>query len=256
MIDILDDLGERHGLSNEEVVAALESVLSESFSKRYQREIMVVIDRHLHVEALTYEMDMGFLRQRRLDLNRFKYDKTIKKRLGAYLEKIALVKQSSRYKHVEKTLIWGEIVSKSLDQSLHVETKIFQEAPIIAFCPLNRIGVHERHGAHLTPGTTRAFHLRRVEPVLFGDTPRLKITLDRVSKTLVENLLKSCLQDHGFKAGVRCLKRYVGHKSIVLADRHLPKEAVLFVDRELRERVEIVLTSVVEIHARSDAFHF
>lgn len=243
MLDILEDLAQRHGLSSGEVVAALESFLSEAFTKWHRREIMVVVDRHLHVEAVAYEMDSGIMRQRQLDLSRFTSDKIMEQRFHAYLERIAVVKQSSRHKAFERTLIWGEIISKGLDQSLHVETKIFPENPIIAFCPLNRLGVHERHEAHLAPGATRAFHLRRVEPVVFGTVPRLKITLDRISKTLVENLLKSWLQDHGFKIDIRCLKRYVGHKSIVLADRHLPKEAVLYVDRELRERVEIAVTS-------------
>lgn len=239
MLDIFEDLAQRHGLSNGEVVVALESFLSESFSKRHRREVMVVVDRHLHVEAVAYEMDRGIMRQRRLDLSLFKSDKIMEQRFHAYLERIALVKQSSRHKPFERKLLWGEIVSIGPDHSLQVETKIFPENPIIAVCPLNRLGVHERHGAHLALGATRAFHLRRVEPVLLGTTPRLKITLDRVSKTLIENLLKSWLQDHGLKTEVRCLKRYVGHKSIVLADRHLPKEAVLYVDRELRERVEI-----------------
>ena len=57
MIDILEDLAQRHGLSNDEVVAALEGYLSESFSKRHRREVMVVVDRHLHVEAVAYEME-------------------------------------------------------------------------------------------------------------------------------------------------------------------------------------------------------
>lgn len=243
MLDILEDLAQRHGLSSGEVVAALESFLSETFSARYHREIMVVVDRHLQFEAVAYEIAGGTMRQRRLDLRRFKSDKTLEKRLSAYLEKTALVKQCARYKPFERKLIWGEIVSKGPDQSLQVETKLFPKNPIIAVCPLNRIGVHERHRAHLAPGATRAFHLRRVEPVLLGATPRLKITLDRVSKTLVENLFKNWLQDQGFKTTVRCVRRYVGHKSIVLADRQLPKESVPFVDRELRERIEIVRTS-------------
>ena len=58
MIDILEELAQRHGLSSGEVVVALESFLSESFSKRHRREIMVVVDRHLHVEAVAYEMEV------------------------------------------------------------------------------------------------------------------------------------------------------------------------------------------------------
>jgi len=41
-------------LAVDEVVAALESVLSESFSTRDHQEIMVVVDHHLHAEALVF----------------------------------------------------------------------------------------------------------------------------------------------------------------------------------------------------------
>jgi hypothetical protein len=57
MLDILEDLAQRRGLSNDEVVVALESFLSESFSKRHRQEIMVVVDHHLHVEAVAYAME-------------------------------------------------------------------------------------------------------------------------------------------------------------------------------------------------------
>ena len=45
------------------------------------------------------------------------------------------------------------------------------------------------------------------------------------------------MQPAGFK--FRCLKRYVGHKSVVLATRKLPREVIIAVDRELKERVEV-----------------
>ena len=69
--------------------------------------------------------------------------------------------------------------------------------------------------------------------------PRTKVVLDRVSKTLTENLLRHYL---GLAAGqyqFRCLKRYVGHKSLVLSTKRLPREAIKAVDRELQERIEV-----------------
>jgi len=42
-----------------------------------------------------------------------------------------------------------------------------------------------------------------------------------------------------FSWRLRCLKRYVGHKSIVLTTKQLPKAAIIAVDRELKERVQV-----------------
>ena len=89
------------------------------------------------------------------------------------------------------------------------------------------------------PGQRRAFHLRCIEPVLVNGTPRTKVILDRVSKTLAENLLCHHLGDAAHRFHFRCLKRYVGHKSIVLTTRRLPREVIIAVDRELQERIEV-----------------
>ncbi len=70
-------------------------------------------------------------------------------------------------------------------------------------------------------------------------TPRLKVIVDRVSKTLVENLLRNQMGHGAEKVQFRCVKRYVGHKSIVLTTKPLPKTAIIAVDRELKERVQV-----------------
>ena len=76
-------------------------------------------------------------------------------------------------------------------------------------------------------------------------TPRTKVILDRVSKTLTENLLRHHLGDSVELFQLRCLKRYVGHKSIVLTTRRLPKEVIIAVDRELRERIEVKIVKTM-----------
>ena len=102
-----------------------------------------------------------------------------------------------------------------------------------------RPGQDRRHAGRFRPGQRRAFHLRRAEPVLVKGTPRAKVVLDRVSKTLTENLLRHHLGDAAQRFHFRCLTRYVGHKSIVLTTRRLPREVIVAVDRELQERIEV-----------------
>ena len=119
--------------------------------------------------------------------------------------------------------------------ALCVEIEIEEGKAIFADCPLNYIGLHERKRFYV--GQRRAFHLRRVEPVFLKDTPRVKVTVDRVSKTLVEKLLQSHLQDS--KVNIRCLNRYVGRKSFVESSAFLPKKAILATSRELNEHVQV-----------------
>jgi hypothetical protein len=60
-----------------------------------------------------------------------------------------------------------------------------------------------------------------------------------VSKTLVETLLKNNLGPEAERISLRCVKRYVGHKSFVLTTRRLPKSAIKAVSQELNERVQV-----------------
>ncbi len=54
------------------------------------------------------------------------------------------------------------------------QTEIIPGEKIIAICPLNRIGLHERNTKVFSVGMRRAFHLRRIEPIMLSKTPRLK----------------------------------------------------------------------------------
>lgn len=138
------------------------------------------------------------------------------------------------YKRKEREMRWGEIIRKK-DGFFFVEIEIESGRPILADCPLNHIGVHEQD--KLMVGQRRAFHLRRVEAIFLKDTPRVKVTVDRVSKTLVKNLLQSYLENRRVK--IRCLKRYVGHKSFVESSDFIPKKIILDASRELKEHIQV-----------------
>jgi len=83
-----------------------------------------------------------------------------------------------RYKSFEKHLLWGEIVGFAPEGNLYVETEIILGETITGISPLNRIGLHERYSEQLHLWQRRAFHLRRVEPVVLNGTPRTKVVLD------------------------------------------------------------------------------
>ena len=239
MQSIIASLAARHNLSKAEVLQEIESAFSIILSRWYRLEVMVYFREDLRLEAVAYNKVGGVILQRVLELPTILSRNTLRKYLEDHLTMAAVFKLVRRYKSFENNLLWGEVIGCDSEHNLYVETEIIPGERIIAACPLNRIGLHERYGGHFGAGQLRAFHLRRVESVSLNETPRLKVVLDRVSKTLVETLLRDHLEFDAEQIKLRCVKRYVGHKSIVLATKQLPKKGIIAVDRELKERVEV-----------------
>lgn len=229
----------KYGLTRPEVMSEIETTFSLVLSHWYGMEVMVIFKEDLHLEAVMYNNSGGVIVQQQIDLTAIKGRNTLLRQLENNLGKVVLLKQAVRYKSFEREMVWGEITAYDAEKNLFIETEPIPGEKVIAFCPLNRLGVHERNSLEFTVGRRRAFHLRKIEPVILNGTPRLKVVVDRVSKTLVEKLLKSQLGPRGEKIQIRCIKRYVGHKSIVLTTKRLPKSAIIAVDRELKERVQV-----------------
>jgi hypothetical protein len=200
---------------------------------------MVFLREGMQLEIVAYSNKNGLPVQNILDLPAVLSRRRFMAFLEDHLATAGVIKLVRLLKGFERRLLWGEVVRNRAGDHLLVETEIISDEPIIAICPLNRIGLHERNTGRFQPGQRRAFHLRRIEPVLVNGTPRAKVVLDRVSKTLTENLLRHHLGDTTYRFQFRCLKRYVGHKSIVLTTRRLPREVIIAVDRELQERIEV-----------------
>ena len=245
MQSIIASLASRHGLSRAEVLHQIESAFSMLLSRWYRMEVMAFLREDLRLEAVAYSKEGGLMMQRVLDLPSMLSRARMTTYLEEYLATAAVIKQVRYYKSFERRLLWGEVVRNKNGDHLLVETEIVPDEPIIAVCPLNRIGIHERFGGRFQLGHRRAFHLRRIEPVVINGTPRTKVVLDRVSKTLTENLLRHHLGEAADRFQFRCIKRYVGHKSMVLTTRRLPREVILAVDRELQERIEVRIVKVL-----------
>ncbi|MFH2000986.1 MAG: hypothetical protein ABIK28_14990 [Planctomycetota bacterium] len=239
MQKIIAIFADKYCLTRAEVVAEIEAVFSAMLSQWYRLEVMTFFREDFRVEAVAYNNSGGVIMQQSVDLSEMKGRKTIIRQLEMKLAKAAVLKQTAHYKSFERELLWGEITAIDAERNFYVETEVVPGERVTAICPLNRIGQHERHTRNFSLGRRRAFHLRRVEPVFLNGTPRLKVIVDRVSKTLVENLLRSHLELFAEKVQFRCVKRYVGHKSIVLTAKPLPKKAIIAVDRELKERVQV-----------------
>ena len=239
MQSIIASLASRHGLSRAEVLLEVESAFSALLSRWYRREVLVHLRQDLGLEAVAYVRVNGVVHQRVIDLPAMLGRARLSDLLEQRLETAGVCNQVRRYKPCEHNLVWGEIVGSDAEGNLRVATEILPGEPVLALCPLNRIGMHERCTGGFQLGKRRALRLRRVEDKERNGIARVQVVLDRVAKTLVETLLREQLGAQAERIRCHCLKRYVGHRSLVVTDRRLPKAAILSVDRELRERVEV-----------------
>ena len=215
-------------------MAEIERTFSSILSKWHGQDIVVLLGDDRLV-ASGYSTTLGLVKQTPIDLTTMRGWNSIKKVLDKNMGAAACLKEVAAYKRNERKMRWGEIIKKKRDGSFYVEIEIESGNPLIAACSRNHIGIHEQD--HLQVGERRAFHLRRIDPVYLHNTPRVKISVDRVSKTLVEELLKHQLRDDQIK--IRCLNRYVGHKSFVESNVFLPKKVILATSRELSEHIQV-----------------
>jgi len=237
--EIIDSFTQKYGLTRAEVIAEIENIFSTMLSRWYRLEVMAFLREGYQLEAVAYSKTGGVITQKPVPITEIKGWNTIKRHIEYSLMKTALLKEVIKYKRFEKEVLWGEITARGRNGDLYVEAEIVPGERVIAICPLNRLGVHERNTARLAVGERRAFYLRQVEPVFLSNTPRLKVVVDRVSKTLVEKLLLEQLEEEEKNIKIHCVKRYVGHQSIVMTSKRLPKKAIVAVDRELKERVVV-----------------
>jgi hypothetical protein len=218
------------------VIAEIEKTFSSMLSQWHGQNVVALFSDD-QLQAIGYQEQSGMMRQIPIKLSTMRGWNSIKRILDKNLGKAACLDEVARYKRKEHQLQWGEIIKKKKDGSLYVEIEIEDGTPVIAVCPCNHIGIHERD--QLTVGQQRAFHLRRVEPVFLNNTARVRIGIDRVSKTLVERLLQSQVENENKKMHIRCLTRYVGHKSFVESTAFLPKKMILKASRELHEHIQV-----------------
>jgi hypothetical protein len=239
MQEIISLFTEKYELTNNEVIAETEKILSVILSQWYRFEVMVIFRNDLKLEAVAYNKVGGVILQRIIDLKKMRGKNSFVRHLENSLSMAAVLKQARQYKYYEQEIRWGDIIVIDYDKNYHIETEIIPGKTITAICPLNRVGLHDQNSPYFLVGMKRAFHVRRVDPVVLNGTPRLKVIVDRVSKNLVEALLIEQLGIAAENITIRCTKRFVGHKSFVLTSKRLPKSAIIAVTRELCEEMEV-----------------
>ena len=160
MQSIILSLARRYALSATEVIQEVESAFARQLSHWYRQEVMVFLREGMRLEIVAYGKRNGLPVQQILDLPAVLSRNQFKTILENHLATAAVIKQVRLLKSFERRLLWGEIIHNRTGDHLLVETEIIPDEPIIATCPLNRIGLHEPNVGRLRPGPRRALHLR------------------------------------------------------------------------------------------------
>lgn len=231
--DIISSFVDKYGLTRGQVIAEIEKAFSSMLSRWHQQNVVAMFSDG-QLTALGYHHGSAEVVQIPIELTTMRGWNTIKRILDKNLGRMACLQEVARYKRKEHRVFWGEIIKKNNDRSLSVEVEIEPGVPMITTCLANHIGAHER--SEIVAGQCRAFHLRRVESVHLNGTSRTQILVDRVSKNLVSGFLMSQLEG---TIKIRCLKRYVGHKSFVESSGFIPKKIIMNTSRELNEHIQV-----------------
>lgn len=232
---IIDAFVSKHGLTKGQVIAEIERTFSSMLS-RWHRKNVVVVFNDGQLSALGYHDDSPGPAQTPIDLTTMRGWNTIKRILDRNLSTAACLDEVGKYKRKEQGIVMGEVISRD-ENSLGVELDMEFGVSLYGTCPLRYLGKHERGQLHI--GDRKFFHIRRVESVMLGDIPRTEITIDRVSKALVVKLIKQQLNPKLCKIKIRCVKRYVGHKSFIESSQYLPKKVITATSEELGEHIQV-----------------
>lgn len=233
---IIDAFVDKYGLSRGQVIAEVERTFSSMLSRWHKKNVVAVFANG-HLSAVGYHDGPGGPIQLPIDITTMRGWNTIRRILDKNLGTAACMDEVTRYKRKENEAVWGTVISIN-EIDLVIELELDFGVTLFAICPKQYLAKHERD--LLGIGDRKAFHLRKVESIMTGgDTPRTHITVDRISKTLVEKLLTHKLSPKYANIKLSCSKRYAGEKSFVETNMFLPKKIILNVSSELGEHIAV-----------------
>lgn len=106
---------------------------------------------------------------------------------------------------------------------------------IVGICPKGLQPPRERN--YYRSGETRWFYVNSVKAIKTpGGISAVRVELSRTATILPVSLLRREMPE---KIKMSCTRRVVGKISYILAERQLPREAILKVGKELGERVKV-----------------
>lgn len=244
----ITELTEEYGLQEFEVISTVEELFGQHLSRWHNESVMVRLLEDYTFDATVFNSLTGDLEPRKLTANSLKINSdkgfnSIRRQIAKQLYRKATLKEASLYRQFLHEIVKGEVVlvDKATGR-LYVEIELRKGELFTAICESQYQTPYMKKNAHYLLGEIMDFHLNKVEVVEIQGVPRTNIYLDRTSRILVTKLLKRQLNGSAATTRLSCVKRVVGGYSLVLSSERLPKEAILAVDRELKEKITVFAT--------------
>lgn len=242
------ELTREYGLQEFEVIATIEELFSQHLSRWHKQTVLVRILEDYTLDATVFNSLTGNLESRKVTANSLKINSakgfnSIRRQIAKLLYRKATIKEVSLYRQFLHEIVNGEVaLVDKITGRLYVEIELQRGVPLTAICEYQYQTPYMKKNAHYLIGEKMDFHLNKVEMVEFQGVPQINVYLDRTSRILVTKLLKRELNGSAATTRLTCVKRIAGGYSLVLSNQKLPKEAILAVDRELKEKITVFAT--------------
>lgn len=229
----LEELEDKYGLTPDVIKETVVDAISKSLSKIFRCEVEAIWDGK-GIEIYKFRDTSQGLEVQKLSMDALKKNifRAIRYEIARELSKKKVLSEYELAKDMTGTVVGGYVKEMSREKILvDIEGKGFTGVCYRSHQPPRERGQYKRGGYY-------SFYVLRVEPVLINRIkPELEIRLSRTSKSLPEGLLQKELRDMGLDTKVKCRRRIAGAFSYITTSQKIPKEAILSVSKELKERI-------------------
>jgi len=244
MFDVRE-LADTYGLPEETAKAELLKSLSNSLSAVFGAEIEVLSSEAGILEIYSYRDSSGDLQVKSLPVSSIGRHaiKRIRRDLSLSLAKERVLREYDLSRDLVGRVVEGMIMKAVNHGSLSV--RLLANGPcnprsLVGSCPY-RFQTPKERGTY-RPGDILSFQVLKAYPVTENGMPRLKITLGRNGRGLVEGLIMNHAQRNssGGDVKVRCVKRIAGAYSKVVSTAPIPRHVLKSISDELKEYIRMV----------------
>lgn len=225
----LEKLSDKYSLSNEEIVASIEKVVSTVMARVTKKDADFHLDRgEIHI----YDTNKQVIQADSINKSIMRLIKSMLIR-ELYLKSV--INEHEAIIRLNNSVIGGYVSRISADGSIYIEA---ENGDRVFYGVCKRIHQTPKERNKYKLGQYYSFYVNKI--TLSCDHLANEVSLSRTSKNLVSGLLQEALLSRFIEdIQVVCKRRIAGIASEVIASKKMPKDCIVAVSRELKERIVV-----------------